>query len=63
MKAIITVTTEIEIDVPDEYYPSDCDTDEKRLACEIEQYENGHGDIMDLLSRDSKMTITGKVSK
>ncbi|ULL14338.1 hypothetical protein DVH26_07680 [Paenibacillus sp. H1-7] len=61
MKAIITVTAEIEIDVPNEYYPPECDTDEKRLAYEIESYDNGEGDIMQLLSTESKMTIVGKV--
>lgn len=61
MKAIITVTVEIELEVPNNYYPPECDTDEKRLACELENYENGNGDIMELLSRDSKLTITGKV--
>lgn len=63
MKAIITVTMEIEIDVPNEFYPVECDTDEKRLAYELENYQNGNGDIMDLLSRDSKMIITGKLSE
>ncbi|MGY4759505.1 hypothetical protein ACVNS2_07925 [Paenibacillus caseinilyticus] len=63
MKAILTVTIEIELDVPNDYYPPEYDTDEKRLSFEIEQYENGHGDIMELLSRDGKMTITGKVSE
>ncbi|MFD0710603.1 hypothetical protein [Paenibacillus sp. GCM10027626] len=63
MKARITVTIEIELDVPNDYYPPECDTDEKRLAYELDSYENGDADIMELLSRDSKMKIKGKVSK
>lgn len=63
MKATIIVTMEIKIDVPNEYYPPECDTDEKRLAYELDAYESGGADIMELISRESKMKIKGKVSK